>query len=87
MDYILWKRERAMFGSDFGTSMEELRKAFDASDLDGSGEIGLEDVKELLKTIYPDLADDDPLFAEVLHTLDIDDSNSVSWEEFFKVFS
>mmetsp|Transcript_13090 Transcript_13090/g.23696 ORF Transcript_13090/g.23696 Transcript_13090/m.23696 type:complete len:477 (+) Transcript_13090:37-1467(+) len=74
-------------GKDFSTSVDDLRKAFDAIDLDQSGSIDLEEVKVLLRSIYPSLSDDDPLFSQVLQTLDIDGSNSIQWEEFKKVFS
>jgi hypothetical protein len=73
-------------GNDFGTSEDELHKVFDSVHSDVSGEIELKEVKSLIKRIYPHLPDDDPLFAEVLHSLDIDSSNTVKWEEFKKVF-
>ena len=73
-------------GDDFGTSEDELRKVFDSVDSEVSGEIELKEVKGLIKRIYPHLADDDPLFTEVLHSLDIDNSSTVNWEEFKKVF-
>lgn len=74
-------------GRDFGNSDDELRRAFDAADLDQSGDINLNDIKGLMKSVYPALSDDDPLFAEVLQSLDIDNNNSVEWEEFKKIFS
>jgi CRP-like cAMP-binding protein len=73
-------------GKDFGTSEDELHKVFDSVDSEVSGEIEMNEVKGLIKRIYPQLSDDDPLFTEVLHSLDIDNSNSVNWEEFKKVF-
>jgi len=74
-------------GRDFGNSDDELRQAFDAADLDQSGDINLNDIKGLMKSVYPSLSDDDPLFAEVLQSLDIDNNNSVEWKEFKKIFA
>jgi Ca2+-binding EF-hand superfamily protein len=76
----------AKFGNDFGTSEDELRKVFDSVDTDSNGEIDKDEVKGLIKRIYPFLNDDDPLFTEVMHSLDIDSSDSVKWDEFKKVF-
>lgn len=75
------------FGKDFSTSLGELRKAFDAMDLDQSGSIDLEEVTDLLRSIYPTLPIDHPLFTQALQTLDIDGDNLVTWDEFKKVFS
>eukprot|EP00581_Thalassiosira_minuscula_P009991 CAMPEP_0183711148 /NCGR_PEP_ID=MMETSP0737-20130205/6721_1 /TAXON_ID=385413 /ORGANISM="Thalassiosira miniscula, Strain CCMP1093" /LENGTH=694 /DNA_ID=CAMNT_0025939585 /DNA_START=608 /DNA_END=2692 /DNA_ORIENTATION=- len=75
------------FGTDFSTSVDDLRKAFDAVDLDKSGSIELDEVKILLRSIYPSLPANDPFFTQVLQSLDIDNSQSVEWEEFKKVFS
>jgi len=46
----------------------------------------LDDIKSLIRSIYPSLSDDDPIFAEVLQTLDIDGNNSIEREEFVKIF-
>ena len=74
------------FGRDFGTSEDELRKVFNSVDTDSNGEIDKDEVKGLIKRIYPFLNDDDPLFTEVMHSLDIDSSDSIKWDEFKKVF-
>ena len=75
-----------LLGTDFGTSEDELHKVFDLVDSETSGEIEMKEVKGLIRRIYPHLLDDDPLFTEVLRSLDIDNSNTVKWEEFKKVF-
>jgi len=74
------------FGKEFSSSVDDLRKAFDAVDLDKSGAIDLDEVKALLRSIYPSLSDDDELFSQVLQALDIDGDKTIKWEEFKKVF-
>mmetsp|Transcript_17481 Transcript_17481/g.37780 ORF Transcript_17481/g.37780 Transcript_17481/m.37780 type:complete len:799 (-) Transcript_17481:259-2655(-) len=73
-------------GTDFSTNVDDVRKAFDAVDLDKNGVIDLEEVKALLRSIYPSLSDDDPLFSQVLQSLDIDGNSSIEWEEYKKIF-
>ena len=74
------------FGNDFSNNVEDLHKAFDMVDLDKDGVLNLDDIKSLIRSIYPSLSDDDPIFAEVLQTLDIDGNNSIEREEFVKIF-
>ncbi|KAL7538961.1 hypothetical protein ACHAXR_008916 [Thalassiosira sp. AJA248-18] len=74
-------------GTDFSTSEDGLREAFDAADLDRNGSIDLEEVTVLLRSIYPSLSDDDQLFTQALQTLDISGSNTITWEEFKRIFS
>lgn len=88
---ICYRRDiqRAMvkkFGKDFSTSVDDLRKAFNSLDFDRSGAIELKEIKSLLRMVYPSLSDNDPLFEQALHTLDIDGDEHVKWEEFKKIF-
>jgi hypothetical protein len=73
------------FGKDVGASSEKLRKAFDTVNFNGSGDITPEDARVFLRSTYPSLADDDPLFSQVFQALNIDGSTIV-WEEFEKIF-
>jgi CRP-like cAMP-binding protein len=73
-------------GRDFGTSEDELHKVLDLVDSETSGEIEMKEVNGMIKRIHPHLPDDEPLFNEVLRSLDIDNSNSVNWNESKKVF-
>lgn len=75
------------FGKDFGKNDEDLRKAFDSMDLDKSGNIGLDEVKELFQMLYPNLKDDDPIYAQALQSLDLKGNELISFEEFKKIFS
>ena len=74
------------FGRNFSGSVDHLREAFDSMDVAKTGEITPDDVRVLLKSIYPSLADDDPLFYEAFQSLDIDGNNSIEWNEFKKIF-
>lgn len=74
------------FGKDFSTNLEDLRKQFDAVDIDNSGDIKPEEFKALLKVVYPSLSNDDPLFYEAFQALDIDGNDSIGWEEFKQIF-
>lgn len=82
----LQKAVTKKFGNDFSNNVEDLHKAFDMVDLDKDGVLNLDDIKSLIRSIYPSLSDDDPIFAEVLQTLDIDGNNSIEREEFVKIF-
>ena len=73
------------FGKDFGRNEEELKKAFESMDSDQSGDIGLEEVKGLFKTLYPTLPDDDPIYSQALQSLDLEGTNSITWDEFKKI--
>lgn len=73
------------FGKDFGRNEEELKKAFESMDSDQSGAIGLEEVKDLFRTLYPTLPDDDPIYSQALQSLDLEGTNSITWDEFKKI--
>lgn len=91
VDGICFRREfqkafAKKFAEDFGGTLDDVRKAFDAVDVDHSRDLTPDEVKALLKSLYPSLSDDDPLFYEIFRTLDIDGNNSIEWEEFKKIF-
>lgn len=73
------------FGKEFGKNEQELKQAFDAMDLDGSGGIGLSEVKELFQMLYPTLGDDDPIYMQALQSLDLEGNEIISFDEFKKV--
>jgi hypothetical protein len=54
-------------------------------DLDGSGGIGLDEVKELFQMLYPTLGDDDPIYMQALQSLDLEGNELISFDEFKKV--
>ena len=79
------KAIRSRFGKGFGRNEKELRQAFDSMDLDGSGGIGLNEIKVLFKLLYPMLPDEDPIYTQALQSLDLEDNGSISFDEFKKI--
>lgn len=70
-----------------GKQLDEthLREAFDAADLDLTGELDLEEMEKLLYILDPSI--DADLIKEILESLDLDSSGTVKWEEFRQIFS
>lgn len=68
----------------FPTREEELKDAFHAVDYNQSGSIDLSDVAHMLKKMDATFTDAD--IAEILNALDIDESGSVTWDEFKRIF-
>lgn len=68
----------------FPTQEDELRVAFDAVDIKKSGEINLSDCALMLRRMDMSFTDED--ISEILHSLDLDNSGSIHWEEFKRVF-
>jgi hypothetical protein len=54
-------------------------------DLDGSGGIGLDKIKELFQMLYPTLPDDDPIYMQALRSLDLEGNELISFDKFKKV--
>jgi CRP-like cAMP-binding protein len=68
----------------FPTKEEELREAFDAVDFNKSGQIDLSDCAIMLRKMDKSFTNKD--ISEILHSLDLDNSGSINWEEFKRVF-
>jgi len=68
----------------FPTKEDELREAFHAVDYNKSGQIDLSDVALMLKNMDSTFSDKD--IAEILNSLDLDESGSIQWGEFKRVF-
>eukprot|EP00611_Tribonema_gayanum_P025464 TRINITY_DN5797_c0_g1_i1.p1 TRINITY_DN5797_c0_g1~~TRINITY_DN5797_c0_g1_i1.p1 ORF type:complete len:745 (+),score=306.50 TRINITY_DN5797_c0_g1_i1:85-2319(+) len=66
-------------------STEELRAVFDAVDVDGSGEIELSELTEALFRVDSGLTEEG--VREIIAILDLDASNTISFEEFVKIIS
>lgn len=68
----------------FPSDPEKLREAFDAADEDSSDDLTLDNVRSMLKRMDPALTEKDVRI--ILHALDIDESGSVNFEEFKRIF-
>lgn len=65
-------------------STNELKAVFDEVDTDGSGDIGLEDLRELLRHLDKTLSDDE--IRELIRSMDLSSSGSVNFDEFQSIF-
>jgi serine/threonine protein kinase/CRP-like cAMP-binding protein len=68
----------------FPTKEDELRVAFDAVDIQKSGQINLSDCALMLRRMDSSFTDKD--ISDILHSLDLDNSGTIHWEEFKRVF-
>ena len=67
----------------FPTEEAELKEAFKAVDFNHSGTIDLSDVAHCLKNMDSSFTDKD--IVDILDSLDLDESGSISWDEFKRV--
>ena len=65
-------------------SVKDLRKVFDASDLNGSGSLDFEEVQSLLHSFDKSLSDDE--IREVLSSLDLLKDGKIGFDEFRVIF-
>lgn len=68
----------------FPSTEEELREAFDAIDTDSTGDVDIDEVDTLLRKMDQSFTDDD--IAQILSSVDLDGSHTVSWLEFKRIF-
>jgi CRP-like cAMP-binding protein len=68
----------------FPENIKDLRKAFDAVDINHSGTLELPNIRNAIKTLDPVFTEQD--IRDILKSLDIDESGTVSWEEFKRLF-
>jgi CRP-like cAMP-binding protein len=69
----------------FPMSEEEIRAAFDILDADRSGEISLDELRAVVKRFDPSYSDDD--IHDMLESLDLNHSGTLTWLEFLRIFS
>jgi CRP-like cAMP-binding protein len=69
----------------FPSDPDKLREAFDAADEDNSDDLTLDNVRSMLKRMDPSLPEKD--VRTILNALDIDESGSVNFEEFKRIFN
>lgn len=79
--------QKAMCSStkhSFPRTESELMKAFYAIDTNKSGSLELPNIRDLIVQFDPSYTDDDII--AILNTLDLDETGSVSWDEFKRIF-
>jgi CRP-like cAMP-binding protein len=69
----------------FPTSEEEIRAAFDVLDADRSGEISLDELRTVVKRFDPSYSEED--IHDMLESLDLNHSGTLTWVEFLRIFS
>lgn len=69
----------------FPTTEKEIRSAFEVLDLDSSNAISLTELRILVKNFDETYADQD--IDDMLSSLDLNQSGSLTWEEFHRIFS
>lgn len=69
----------------FPTTKSEIRETFDMIDKDKSGEIDLEEIACIVRRFDPTYNEKD--IVGMLKSLDLNDSGSLSWEEFYRIFA
>ena len=69
----------------FPRTPEEIRVAFDKIDVDQSGAIDLEELRAMVLHFDPDCSDED--IHDMLASLDLNKSGSLTWDEFDRIFS
>lgn len=75
----------AAIGRTFPTTEEEIRSAFDVIDLDKSGEVDLEALRTLVQKF--DSNYDEKYIQEMLESLDLNKSGTLTWAEFYRIFA
>jgi len=66
-------------------SEDKLREAFDLIDVDSSGSLSYEDIKQILHNMDPAIQDEEVM--EVIKTMDLNNSGDITFEEFKHVFA
>lgn len=69
----------------FPSDPKDLREAFDAADEDSSGDLSLDNVRSMLRRMDPTLTEKE--VQSILNALDLDESGSVKFEEFKRIFN
>ena len=69
----------------FPTTDEEIRAAFDIIDADGSGAIDFEELRGIVMRFDPTYNLDD--IRDMLASLDLNQSGSLTWKEFHRIFA
>lgn len=69
----------------FPTDPKDLRSAFDAADEDSSGVLSLDNVRSMLRRMDPTYTEKE--VQSILNALDLDESGSVQFEEFKRIFN
>ncbi len=70
---------------DFPKGDKELRRVFDIIDIDSRGEIHFDTLKKFVIQWDPQYTDDD--IGDMLKSLNLSNTGSLSWEEFKRIFS
>ena len=74
----------AATGKPFPKTKEEIKAAFDAIDFDRSGAIELHGIRSLVQRFDPTYGEAD--IKDMLRSLDLNDSGSLTWKEFHRIF-
>lgn len=69
----------------FPTTDEEIRAAFDTIDRDGSGAIDFDELRLIVKRFDPSYSEEDT--RDMLKSLDLNESGSLTWKEFHRIFA
>ena len=69
----------------FPSNPKDLRAAFDAADEDSSGFLSLDNVRSMLRQMDPNFTEKE--VQSILNALDLDESGSVQFEEFRRIFN
>ena len=75
----------ASIGKPFPSTEEEIRSAFEEIDLDKSGKVDLNELRALVQNF--DSEYDDRYIHDMLDSLDLNKSGSLTWAEFLRIFS
>lgn len=74
----------AEIGKPFPTTEEEIRAAFESIDFDRSGAIKLHELRSVVQRFDPTYDEAD--IKDMLRSLDLNDSGTLTWKEFHRIF-
>ena len=67
-----------------GLSNEDLTKAFEDADIDGSGDLSFDEVRKLMHAMDPTIAEKD--IASFLKFIDVDEDGKLNFNDFKRIF-